>query len=57
MCHKFNDQMLMLTCVHDPCISCAATYYLEEARGKTNYYVMLPSCSSTPVDSATLRLP
>jgi|JI6StandDraft_1071083.scaffolds.fasta_scaffold09321_4 hypothetical protein len=39
MCHEYNDQMLMLTCVHDPCISCAASSYLEEARGKANYYV------------------
>lgn len=29
MCHEFNDQMLMLTCVHDPCIECAAAYYAE----------------------------
>ena len=27
ICSKPNDQMLMLSCVHDPCINCAATTF------------------------------
>lgn len=28
ICHQPNEQMLMLSCVHDPCINCAATQYV-----------------------------
>lgn len=27
LCNKPNDQMLMLSCVHDPCINCAASAF------------------------------
>jgi hypothetical protein len=30
LCNKPNDQMLMLKCVHDPCINCAASTYAEQ---------------------------
>lgn len=30
LCNKPNDQMLMLSCVHDPCINCAASAYAEQ---------------------------
>ena len=30
ICNKPNDQMLMLSCVHDPCINCAASAYAEQ---------------------------
>jgi hypothetical protein len=30
LCSKPNDQMLMLACVHDPCINCAASAYAEQ---------------------------
>jgi hypothetical protein len=29
MCEQHNEQMLMLSCVHDPCIDCAATHYVD----------------------------
>lgn len=29
MCDQHNEQMLMLSCVHDPCIDCAATHYVD----------------------------
>lgn len=31
--------MLMLQCVHDPCINCAAIHYAEEFKGKLKNYV------------------
>lgn len=31
VCHKNNDQLLMLSCGHDPCIDCAATNYFKGA--------------------------
>lgn len=34
LCKKPNDQMLMLACVHDPCINCAATSYAEQVHIK-----------------------
>ena len=30
LCNKPNDQMLMLSCIHDPCINCAASAYAEQ---------------------------
>ena len=27
LCKKSSDQMLMLSCVHDPCINCAANSF------------------------------
>jgi hypothetical protein len=38
LCNKPNDQMLMLACVHDPCINCAATSYAEQIhiKGQSN---------------------
>ena len=30
LCNKPNDQMLMLSCVHDPCINCAASAFAEQ---------------------------
>ena len=35
LCKKPNDQMLMLACVHDPCINCAATAYAEQVHIKS----------------------
>lgn len=29
ICGQHHEQMLMLSCVHDPCINCAATHYVE----------------------------
>lgn len=29
MCHESNEQMLMLSCVHDPCVNCAAIHFVE----------------------------
>ena len=29
MCRESNEQMLMLSCVHDPCVNCAAVQYVE----------------------------
>ncbi len=29
VCREHHDQMLMLSCVHDPCINCAAKHYVE----------------------------
>lgn len=34
LCNKPNDQMLMLSCVHDPCINCAASAYAEQVHIK-----------------------
>lgn len=34
ICKKPNDQMLMLACVHDVCINCAATSYAEQVHIK-----------------------
>jgi hypothetical protein len=39
ICHQYNEQMLMLQCVHDPCINCAAIHYAEEFKGKLKNYV------------------
>ncbi len=27
VCKQTNDDMLMLTCVHNPCVNCAASAY------------------------------
>ena len=35
LCKKPNDQMLMLACVHDPCINCAASAYAEQVHLKS----------------------
>lgn len=44
LCNKPNDQMLMLSCVHDPCINCAASAYAEQIHLKNqNKEVSLPS--------------
>lgn len=29
ICNQTNDDMLMLSCVHNPCITCAASAYAE----------------------------
>ena len=34
ICKKTNDQMLMLSCVHDPCINCAASAFAEQVHIK-----------------------
>lgn len=34
ICKKPNDQMLMLSCVHDPCINCAASSFAEQVHIK-----------------------
>ena len=34
LCNKANDQMLMLACVHDPCIHCAATAFADQVHIK-----------------------
>ena len=41
LCSKPNDQMLMLKCVHDPCINCAATTYAEQIhiKGQSNQVI------------------
>lgn len=39
ICHQPNEQMLMLTCVHDPCINCAVEHYSKESNGKVRYNV------------------
>lgn len=33
--------MLMLTCVHDPCINCALTHYVQESNGRVRYNVRI----------------
>ena len=34
ICKKPSDQILMLACVHDVCIECAATNYAEQTQIK-----------------------
>lgn len=34
ICKKPSDQMLMLSCVHDPCIDCAASSFAEQVHLK-----------------------
>ena len=51
ICHQFNDQMLMLQCVHDPCINCAAVHYAEEFKGKLKNYVPPTRLSTTLANS------
>ncbi len=34
ICKKNSDQMLMLSCVHDPCINCAASTFAEQVHVK-----------------------
>ena len=34
LCDKPNDQILMLACVHDPCINCASVSYAEQVHIK-----------------------
>lgn len=29
VCKQTNDDMLMLSCVHNPCVNCAASAYAE----------------------------
>jgi hypothetical protein len=29
VCKQSNDDMLMLSCVHNPCVNCAASAYAE----------------------------
>lgn len=44
LCNKPNDQMLMLSCVHDPCINCAASAYAEQVyiKGQSKEVSMVP---------------
>ncbi len=49
LCKKASDQMLMLSCVHDPCINCAASNFAEQVHIKglsANVYIVLISRSS-----------
>lgn len=34
ICKKPSDQMLMLSCVHDPCLNCAASNFAEQVHIK-----------------------
>ena len=34
ICKKSSDQMLMLSCVHDLCINCAASSFAEQVHIK-----------------------
>lgn len=53
LCNKPNDQMLMLSCVHDPCINCAATAFAEQVHIKgQNKEVPIPPPSFTSARSA-----
>ena len=53
LCNKPNDQMLMLSCVHDPCINCAATAFAEQVHIKgQNKEVPIPPPSSISARSA-----
>ena len=36
ICKQTSDQMLMLACIHDPCINCAASAYAELVHIKNN---------------------
>lgn len=33
-CKKMSDQMLMLSCIHDLCINCAASAFAEQVHVK-----------------------
>lgn len=51
MCHQHHEQMLMLTCMHDPCINCAAVHYCSSQPSSSNVY-SLSLVRSTPALSA-----
>ena len=36
MCDQHHEQMLMLTCMHDPCINCAAVHYCSTQPSNSN---------------------
>lgn len=47
VCKKVSDQMLMLSCVHDPCINCAASSFAEQVHIKgqnPDVQINLPRC-------------
>ena len=34
ICNKSSDQMLMLSCIHDPCLDCAAANFALQLQNK-----------------------
>ena len=37
ICRQNNDQLLMLTCSHDPCIECASLHYIKELKMQADF--------------------
>ena len=57
VCKQSNDDMLMLSCVHNPCVNCAASAYAEIVHIKNgNPNVFFLSYRSTFVKFAATKL-
>ena len=57
LCNKPNDQMLMLSCVHDPCINCAASAFAQQIHIKGRSKEVHPESSrSMSVKSVDKKL-
>lgn len=40
VCEKSSEQLLVLTCEHDPCPSCAAHHYFKEFQTENDFQLM-----------------
>lgn len=61
MCDQHHEQMLMLTCMHDPCINCAAVHYCstqpntsQVAKHSTQVYICAKCGEYTELDSSSV---
>lgn len=54
MCEQHHEQMLMLTCMHDPCINCAAVHYCSTQPNTSQVYVCAKCGEYTELDSSSV---
>lgn len=62
VCQRPNEQILLLTCSHDPCIECAALHYFEGAMIQSDFQLAEKSIywcqvcyEPTPIDSESIE--
>jgi hypothetical protein len=62
ICGQQHEQMLMLSCVHDPCINCAAIHYVENeprnskvTSSSTQIYHCAKCDQETELDSSSVQ--
>ena len=54
MCDQHHEQMLMLTCMHDPCINCAAVHYCSTQPSSSQVYICAKCGEYTELDSSSV---